>query len=125
VSTVHDWSGQPREQDLYTVLGVDASAAPDRITAAYRRLMRELHPDTRREEDPAAAERCTAVIAAYRTLRDHDRRAAYDAQRSRADAVPPRRGALVPVAVRRRDLLRWPRPGVSLRIGPVRVTPLR
>ncbi|QRP42819.1 J domain-containing protein [Amycolatopsis sp. FDAARGOS 1241] len=53
--------------DPYAVLGLDPSANAAEITAAYRRAVRDCHPDTARPD----RDRLAAVIAAYRHLRDH------------------------------------------------------
>ncbi|CAN5439241.1 hypothetical protein BH18ACT1_BH18ACT1_06980 [soil metagenome] len=62
--------------DHYGVLGVGASASPEDIKRAYRRLARELHPDT--NPDPHAEERFKAVARAYEVLSDPERRRHYD-----------------------------------------------
>jgi curved DNA-binding protein CbpA len=74
--------GGPERRDHYAVLGVPPSASDRQITTAYRRLVRSLHPDTR-PADPAAADALSDVLAAYDTLHDAGRRAAYDAARNR------------------------------------------
>src|SRR5580704_16053933 len=65
------------EKDLYAVLGVAQDADRKAITRAYRKLARELHPDTH-PDDPQAAERFKEVTAAYDVIGDADKRAEYD-----------------------------------------------
>ncbi len=71
---------EPR--DLYAMLGVAPTATPAEIRQAYRRLVRQYHPD-RHPGDPAAHARMVEINAAYAVLSDPDRRAAYDAARRR------------------------------------------
>ncbi|WP_461030285.1 J domain-containing protein, partial [Streptomyces sparsus] len=78
--------GPAHEQaDHYAVLGVAPTASAAQITGAFRALVRALHPDVR-PEHPPADERLARVVAAYDTLRDPERRAAYDAERRGATA---------------------------------------
>jgi molecular chaperone DnaJ len=65
------------EKDLYAVLGVAEDADPKAITRAYRKLARDLHPDTH-PGDEAAAERFKEVTAAYDVIGDATKRAEYD-----------------------------------------------
>lgn len=65
-------------QDLYKILGVPRDADDKAIKSAYRRLAKELHPDTN-PNDPRVAERFKEVSAAYSILGDAKRRAQYDA----------------------------------------------
>jgi molecular chaperone DnaJ len=65
------------EKDLYAVLGVAEDADAKAITRAYRRLARELHPDTH-PADPQAGERFKEVTAAYDVIGDATKRAEYD-----------------------------------------------
>jgi molecular chaperone DnaJ len=65
------------EKDLYAALGVTNDADAQTITRAYRKLARELHPDTH-PDDPDAAERFKEVTAAYDVIGDPAKRAEYD-----------------------------------------------
>ena len=65
--------------DPYSVLGVSPTATQAEITHAYRRHLRDHHPDIRsRESNSQADERLRQVLEAYALLRDPHRRAAYD-----------------------------------------------
>ena len=63
-------------KDYYGILGVKREASGDEIKTAYRRLARKFHPDVSKEKD--AEEKFKEVSEAYETLRDKDKRAAYD-----------------------------------------------
>jgi hypothetical protein len=60
----------------YAILGVGVAATANEINAAYRRLAKEYHPDSNRPT--ASAERFQELGEAYETLRDANRRSAYD-----------------------------------------------
>jgi molecular chaperone DnaJ len=64
-------------KDLYKILGVPHDADSAVIKSAYRRLARQLHPDTT-GGDKAKTERFKEVCAAYAILADDGRRKEYD-----------------------------------------------
>ena len=120
------------ERDPYSLLGLRHDASPAEISRAFRRAARVTHPDSR-PGDPAAAERFNAVTAAYETLRDPRRRAAYDQAHAAVRSVAHAHSGARAV--------RWatPRPaatevtvgfslghtarGAPLRAGPVEIVP--
>lgn len=100
----------PPTRDHYAILGVHPAAEFAAIRTAYLRLARENHPDVAGAESVA---RMQLINVAWETLRDSDRRAAYDrtlprarfqreaptpaaAQRARASTAPPRSSAPPP-----------------------------
>src|SRR3954469_17748584 len=67
--------------DYYAALGVERGASAEDIKKAYRRLAQKYHPDVSKEADAEA--RFKEVAEAYATLKDPEKRAAYDALGSR------------------------------------------
>src|SRR5580698_7513481 len=63
-------------KDYYATLGVERGASEDAIKKAYRRLAHKYHPDVSKEAD--AEKRFKEVAEAYQTLKDPEKRAAYD-----------------------------------------------
>jgi curved DNA-binding protein CbpA len=135
-------------EDLYLVLGVAPGADAAELARAYRRRLRQLHPDTRSVVDTKDVDgggrggpgqsadpswELTAVQDAYRVLRDPARRARYDTERRRnseprqpaptgpaaEDGVGPPRPVSIPVRRGCPGSERW-----LLRVGSVQVRPL-
>ncbi len=132
-------AGRRPQSDPYEVLGIRRDASGADVSRAYRKLARDLHPDSR----PAtadAADRLRAVMAAHELLSDPARRAAYDRQATHRAAAPPRdaaRGAALPGAALSGAAAQlhplgpaavspatFPaRPGPALQPGPVSIEP--
>ena len=63
-------------KDYYATLGIERTASADEIKGAYRKLARKFHPDVSKEAN--AEEKFKEVAEAYETLKDPEKRAAYD-----------------------------------------------
>ncbi len=63
-------------KDYYAILGLERGAGEDDIKKAYRKLARKYHPDV--SKDPKGEEKFKDVAEAYQTLKDAEKRAAYD-----------------------------------------------
>jgi curved DNA-binding protein len=77
-------------KDYYKILGVERGAGDEDIKKAYRKLARKYHPDVSKEAN--AKEKFQEVSEAYETLRDKEKRAAYDSlgsHRPGQDFRPP------------------------------------
>ena len=81
--------GRMTSRSLYEVLGVPDNSSREDIKAAYKRLVRTVHPDV-----GGNAALFEFVQAAYETLADPARRAAYD--RSQSGGAPPPRPSQPP-----------------------------
>lgn len=79
-------------ESYYEILGVERTASPAQIRAAYVKLVSEYHPD-RHQDNPLkalAAQKLVSVNQAYQTLNNAQSRAAYDARASTTFATGPR-----------------------------------
>jgi len=63
-------------KDYYAALGVARDASPEDVKKAYRKLAQKYHPDV--TKDPKGEERFKEFAEAYQTLKDPEKRAAYD-----------------------------------------------
>jgi hypothetical protein len=64
--------------DHYAALGIDPTADPEGIAAAYRALAKKYHPDTGATTGTASTERFEQVQRAYEVLRTPESRRKYD-----------------------------------------------
>ncbi len=76
----------PSASDHYATLGVSDRASHVEVRAAYRRLMRSVHPDVA-GTDPAAAALALRANQAWAVLKDPTARANYDRQRASRTTV--------------------------------------
>jgi len=77
-------------KDYYSILGVPRDADATAIKKAYRKLAHQYHPDV--SKDATAEEKFKEISEAYQTLKDADKRAAYDnlgTQQAGQDFEPP------------------------------------
>ncbi len=63
--------------DPYETLGVKKNATAEELKKAFRKIVRESHPDLN-PDDPKGADRFKAASAAYDLLKDPEQRARYD-----------------------------------------------
>jgi curved DNA-binding protein len=63
-------------KDYYEILGLKRDASADDIKKAYRKLAHKYHPDV--SKDPQGEAKFKDVSEAYQTLKDPEKKAAYD-----------------------------------------------
>lgn len=63
-------------KDYYAALGVERNASADEIKRAYRKLAHKYHPDISKDSDGEA--KFKEIQEAYATLKDQEKRDAYD-----------------------------------------------
>lgn len=86
-------SAMPQTSDYYQTLGVGEEATADEIKRAYRRLVRQHHPD-KNPGNAESEEQFKAVQEAYEVLSDPQKRKEYD--RARRNPFGPRPGPYGP-----------------------------
>ncbi len=63
-------------KDYYEILGIARTATLDEIKKSYKKLAHQYHPDV--TKDPKGEEKFKEIGEAYATLKDKDKRTAYD-----------------------------------------------
>jgi molecular chaperone DnaJ len=64
-------------EDLYQILGVPRDASQEEVKKAYRKLVRQYHPD-KNKGNPESEEKIQKINAAYSVLGDPEKRARFD-----------------------------------------------
>nr|XP_005887088.1 PREDICTED: dnaJ homolog subfamily B member 8 [Bos mutus] len=90
--------------NYYQVLGVQASASPEDIKKAYRKLALRWHPDKNPDNKEEAEKKFKQVSEAYEVLSDSKKRSLYD--RAGCDGWPLRAGRLTSVTINGKEQLK-------------------
>lgn len=102
----------PILEDYYRILQVHFLAEPEVIESAYKRLAKKYHPDVNKAT--GADSRMKKINEAYETLRDPEKRSAYDSQHvkrppmpqsGRNDMQPPKKDEDIVCPIGARDVL--------------------
>lgn len=64
--------------NYYEILGVEATSTPAEIKSSFRRKAKELHPDLKSSEEAGSEDRMRALLDAYETLINPQKRIDYD-----------------------------------------------
>jgi len=67
-----------KQDDYYKILGVDRGASQAEIKRAYRRKVKQFHPDINPQEKKQAEKEFTRLTEAYEVISDPEKRAQYD-----------------------------------------------
>jgi hypothetical protein len=73
-------------EDYYRILGLDSSAEPEVIKAAYQSLAKKYHPD--RNKNPRAEEFMKKLNEAYEILSNRESKERYDREHAKRKASP-------------------------------------
>lgn len=77
------------EKDLYKILGIPRTSSPSDIQTAFRRLLRQYHPDVYDGDPKVASANTRELTDAYDILSDPVRRQLYDEQLVLQSTPPP------------------------------------
>lgn len=69
------------QRDYYSILGIETNASIEEIRLAYRRSVRQVHPDLHPDQADWATEQIQLINEAYGILRNPAQRREYDSQR--------------------------------------------
>ncbi|QTA37880.1 molecular chaperone DnaJ [Thermosipho ferrireducens] len=79
------------KKDYYEILGVSRSATDEEIRRAYKKLIKQWHPDRHHENKKVAEQKFKEIQEAYEVLSDPEKRAMYDRYGYVGD-IPPNMG---------------------------------
>lgn len=68
----------PQKKDYYRILEVEKSASQEDVKKAYRKLVKEWHPDRHMEDKQIAEEKFKEIQEAYEVLSNPEKRKLYD-----------------------------------------------